>query len=327
MITRRKFLSGVGATAAMAVQGRNAFGKGPQADDFAYFQLSGGRRLSYTVYGAQNGWPVLYFHGIPTSRIEAKFFADAACKMNCQLIAIDRPGYGSSDFQCGRQIIDWIDDIQEFVDSPASGIDLTRFSIACFSSGAAYALACGTAIPPDRLTSIGIVDGIAPLNRITRCGGVAQIMFRLANRQPRLVKSILEYYKKQIQRRPQMVLRQISRFFSRCDRSMFFEPRDAGIMVESFKQCVLCGPEGVAYDMAILSQPWGFCLNDVETPVGLWYGACDKTTPVAAMGRCLSSELPNCSYSVFDQEGHLSMLNAAGDALFEHIEEHAVRQF
>lgn len=288
------------------------------------FRLQDGRQLSLATYGDPNGWPVLYFHGIPTSHHEARFFADAAFRNQCHLIAVDRPGYGRSSFQCERRVVDWSRDLYELIDSPKfrNRYRLDQFSVACFSSGSAYALLAAATVSPERLLSVGIVDGIAPLEKIRGCGGVSEIVFRLADRHPQLVRNILDMNTRQMKRNPNGVLRRISRFFSPCDHSVFFQPCNAEILVDSYLECTRCGPAGVAHDMALLARPWGFCIESIKQPVGLWYGACDVTTPGHSMGTCLQRALANSELTVVSEQGHLSMLNWAGDSLFQFLRSH-----
>lgn len=321
MITRRRFIAAVPTVSAVALMPHSLPDQDVQCTEGLTFHLSDGRCLSYGIYGTPGGWPVLYFHGIPTSRIEARFFADAAHRNGCQLIAIDRPGFGWSNFQYSRRVVDWATDISEFVNStqlPAS-VDLTQFSIACFSSGSAYALCCALSLPQTRLRSVGIVSGIAPLEKLGSCGGTSQIVFQFANRTPNAVATILDRNTRQMHRRPDRVLRRISHFFSPCDHSVFFERQNAQNLVDSYLQCVHSGPNGVVHDMSLLSRPWGVCLADVRSPVGLWYGACDITTPLQSMGSYLNRTLSNCQLAVYQGQGHLSMLNAVGDDLFQYL--------
>ncbi len=318
---RRRFLSAAAAVSAATCFPGIASARQIESCEDATLRLSDGRVLSYATYGNPGGWPVLYFHGIPTSRIEARFFAPAAQRAGCRLIAIDRPGYGTSDFKCRRSVVDWLGDVNEFIKSPQlpDDLDLSQFSIACFSSGAAYALLCAAMMPPEQLMSVGIVDGIAPLEKIDGNGGTAQLMFRMANRNSRFVSATFDLNTRQMRRRPDVVLRRTSRFFSKCDEGVFFDPGNARILIDSYCQCVHLGPTGVVHDMSILSLPWGFDIETTSQPVGLWYGACDITTPLASMGNYLNRALVNSSLTVFQGQGHLSMYNVAGDQLFPYL--------
>lgn len=64
--------------------------------------LKDGRQLGFAEYGAPGGKPILFFHGLPGCRLDAKLFQDLALAQNYRLISIDRPGIGLSS-----KIIPW----------------------------------------------------------------------------------------------------------------------------------------------------------------------------------------------------------------------------
>src|SRR5215469_2306795 len=107
-----------GGAAAMTNEARSAEGD--------QLVLSGGRRLGYAQYGRPDGEPIMYFHGHPGSRLEASLAHDAAAASGFRVIALDRPGYGLSDFQPRRVVTDWPADVAAAAD--ALGID--TFSVA-----------------------------------------------------------------------------------------------------------------------------------------------------------------------------------------------------
>jgi pimeloyl-ACP methyl ester carboxylesterase len=73
--------------------------------------LPDGRRLSWGEYGDPRGKPVLYFHGIPGSRHEALLLEPGLAGGGIRLIAVNRPGFGSSDLKTGRRFTDWPSDV------------------------------------------------------------------------------------------------------------------------------------------------------------------------------------------------------------------------
>src|SRR5437773_2325134 len=102
-------------------------------------RLRDGRQLGFEEHGLAAGRAIFFFHGIPQSRVRGRMIAAHAERYAGRLIAVDRPGIGLSDFQPGRTIADWPDDVAELAD--ALGIE--RFAILAISAGCAYALACG----------------------------------------------------------------------------------------------------------------------------------------------------------------------------------------
>lgn len=73
--------------------------------------------MGFAEFGDPRGKPVFYFHGFPGSRLEAQVAADLASRHMARLIAVDRPGYGLSDFKPDRLIGEWPADVLEFADS------------------------------------------------------------------------------------------------------------------------------------------------------------------------------------------------------------------
>jgi pimeloyl-ACP methyl ester carboxylesterase len=122
-------------------------------------QLSDGRRLGCAEFGDRAGAPVIYFHGWPGARVEARLGDYAARVSGVRLLAIDRPGMGLSAFQPGRAFVDWPDDVLEV----AASLGLDRFAVLGISGGGPYAAACAWKLA-DRLTNAGILSSLAPFD-------------------------------------------------------------------------------------------------------------------------------------------------------------------
>ncbi len=122
-------------------------------------ELGDGRTLAYTEWGASDGRPVLYCHGFPGSRLEARLADDAATRLGIRLIAPDRPGFGRSPLQPRRRLGDWPHDLARFADR--LGID--GFELLGVSGGGPYALAAGEHLG-DRIGRIAIACGLGRLD-------------------------------------------------------------------------------------------------------------------------------------------------------------------
>jgi pimeloyl-ACP methyl ester carboxylesterase len=88
-------------------------------------RLRDGRLLGYAEWGDPAGKPVLYLHGLHSSRLalyrDPAFFAAHGIRF----ITVDRPGIGLSSFQRGRTLLDWPDDLAQL----AEALGVTRFAI------------------------------------------------------------------------------------------------------------------------------------------------------------------------------------------------------
>lgn len=120
--------------------------------------LEDGRKLGYAEFGDLQRKPIFYFHGHRSSRLEPKMYDFEKKQYEVRLIAVDRPGYGVSDFQKDRKLLDWPVDVVELADS----LDIDKFAVLGGSGGGPYVAACAYTIP-DRLTTCGIVSGLGPV--------------------------------------------------------------------------------------------------------------------------------------------------------------------
>ena len=127
----------------------------------AELELSDGRALGYAIWGDPQGQDVLLFHGAPSSRMFAPDPAVTAAR-GVRLVTIDRPGYGRSDPQSGRQILDWPSDVAHLADA----LDLQEFAVMAHSSGGPYALACALAMP-ERVSRVVLASCVVPVDELT----------------------------------------------------------------------------------------------------------------------------------------------------------------
>ena len=254
--------------------------------------IGGTRALGVAEFGDPQGRPVFYCHGCPGSRIEAGVLADAATHVGARLIAVDRPGIGLSPPQPGRRILDWPADVARLADALA----IDRFTILGFSGGAPYAAACALQLP-DRLQACGLVAGAGQAGRFLRA--LAQV---LPSRTIPLVRPF-------ISNRGRMTwwLRRVRWLARRADRQSFerhdIEPIVVASIVESLRQ----GSEGVAREVTLLGQPWGFALEDIEMPIRLWHGEDDAIVPVR-VGRSAANRLRHVTAVFVQGEAHKSLL-------------------
>ncbi|MEM8931047.1 MAG: alpha/beta hydrolase, partial [Acidobacteriota bacterium] len=125
-------------------------------DDLS-MHLPDGRRLGYVELGDADGLPLIFFHGTPGSR--KMFDADELMARipGLRLILPERPGYGLSDPQPDRTLLDWPQDVAALADQ----LGLDRFAVGGISGGGPHALACAHR-QSDRLTHTIVLASPAP---------------------------------------------------------------------------------------------------------------------------------------------------------------------
>ena len=82
-------------------------------------RLSDGRVLGVERLGSPGETPVLFFHGLPGSRLDFLSESRACARASVELIALDRPGFGLSSPQPGRVPLDWARDVAAAPDDRA----------------------------------------------------------------------------------------------------------------------------------------------------------------------------------------------------------------
>ena len=261
--------------------------------------LPDGRRLGYADYGALSGQPIFSFHGGLSSRLDVRFADDLCRSLGVRLISVDRPGIGLSDYQPGRTLLDWPDDVIHLADL----LKLERFGLFGWSGGGPYVLACAYKIP-HRVTRAGSSGGMAPLDRpgaVSELGLVAdRILFSLVRRAPCLALALLELARCQM---PAMLkcslLRELS---SPGDRAVILS-LSLEETTEFFFEAFRSGADGTLQDYRIMGGPWGFRLEEISMEILLWQGEEDRLLPMTH-AKHLAAYLPRGQLIVVPQQGH-----------------------
>jgi pimeloyl-ACP methyl ester carboxylesterase len=272
------------------------------------FQLPDGRKLGYDEYGTANGKSLFYFHGSPSSRLECTLYIDemVLLSLDVRLIAVDRPGMGLSDFQPGRRILDWAQDIIELADH----LKIERFAILAYSLGGPYGLACASAIER-RLTKVGIVSGAALFTEpelIKNVNEGTRKFLTLPREKPWLSRLFLWMAVGIMPRiAPNRFISQANSLLPAPDRpivadSLLFQKGFIQMIREAMKQ----GIRGAFHESLLTVTDWGFRLQDIHMPVLFWHGEADQNIPVE-MARFAATAIPKCEPKFYPDEGHLSL--------------------
>lgn len=264
-------------------------------------RLVDGRTLGFAEYGQVDGKALLYFHGHPGARVEARFLAEQANKIGVRLIGIDRPGMGHSTFQAHRRFLDWPDDVIALADS----LHIDRFAVVGHSGGGPYALACAYKIP-QRLTACGIISGVGPIH---------PFLAFLSQWMPWLMMPVIRR-SFQNEGQAQRTLTRAAANWIEADRKSLLVPGIKELLADSLVEGLRQGARGAAYEGALFGRPWGFKLEEIDFPtIFLWHGELDKEVPVT-IGREVAGRLTQCKETYYPGEGHISVIvNHAQDIL------------
>jgi pimeloyl-ACP methyl ester carboxylesterase len=282
------------------------------AADGTTLRLRDGRRLGFDQYGRPDGEPLFYFHGHPGSRLEARFADAAAAEAGFRVIALDRPGYGQSDFQPGRALKDWPADVAEAADQ----LGLSRFSVAGGSGGGPYALACAWGMP-GRVIRAAVISGVGPYGVPGITSGMRwqnRVGFRLGSRFPALASAIARSMHRGITQNPERTIDALARAMSPADAEIIRRPDVRDLLIADITEAFRRGSRGAAWDIVLLGRPWGFSLREITCEVHLWQGEADTLVP-PAMGRYQASEIPHSHLTLLPGEGHLLIIDRMPDLI------------
>jgi pimeloyl-ACP methyl ester carboxylesterase len=269
-------------------------------------QIAKDRKLGFNEYGPHNGCPLFYFHGSPSARVEFDLFGNEALlqKLDSRLIAIDRPGYGLSDFQPNRRFMDWPQDVLAVADH----LHLNCFAILGYSGGGPYAAVCALAIP-QRITKVGIVSGTAPFVEPHLADGIhtnSRNFMDLSHHRPWLSRLILRMMGLITRLSPDKVIANALASLPEADQMILSSPEVQQAFLTMIQEALRNGPRGSQHDTRLMVTEWNFRPEDIQVPVHLWHGEIDQNAPVA-MGRYMANAIPRSQAKFYPSEGHLSL--------------------
>jgi pimeloyl-ACP methyl ester carboxylesterase len=300
----------------LAVVGLYVYEPSP-AEGFAFssagktIQLSDGRTLAYLDSGDPEGRPVFFFHGGPGSRLDGLLFDELNQQLGIRMIALDRPGYGLSDFQENRTYLDWPDDVSELADH----LGISRFAVLGWSSGGPYAAVVAHEIP-ERVTVAVIVAGEGPYasddypqsvltGDAFQGSGPNKLFIWSAKNGPWAMQTLFRAMRILLFSDPASFVENSGgadmpakdqQFFTRDFRREY----GAGL-VEAFRQ----GAKGVTHEFTIERQDWPFELEEIHAPTVLIFLGEEDTAVDPRVGEYVCMRIPSCDEpTIYPGEGH-----------------------
>ena len=297
----------------------------PPAEEPRFWDYSPGRRLAWNEFGDPAGKPVFYYHGWPSSRLQARLAHHLAKDRGIRLIAADRPGIGKSTLVPERKLEDW----PELMAGFANHLGIAKFGQLGVSGGGPYVMACAAKIP-ERLAGSAVLAGMVPLP-LTAIGtrGLHPLYrsliplrkapapfftggFRIASLAAKCGSDSI----------PVSIL---LRTLSKADREiMLDDPGLWPVLVKSFTEgvCGMSGGKGVMADAEIYLRKPDIRPEEITHAIRYWHGGDDKNIP-AALVEELVGRMPFARLELVKGLGHFSLaMLRAGDAL-DHLVESA----
>ncbi len=265
-------------------------------------QLDDGRTLHAYDAGSAAGEPLAAFwhHGTPNVGAPPEPLLAHAAARGIRWVSHDRPGYGGSSPDPGRDLAAVAADVAAVADALA----IERFAVVGHSGGASHALACA-ALLPERVRGALCVAALAPPDAEgldwfagMAPAGEADLRSALAGREE------LARHLASTEFDPEL--------FTAADHAALggawsWLGKVAGEAMEG-------GLEGSIEDDLAYVARWRFGPEQVLAPLLLLHGERDRVVP-SSHSRWLADRCPAAELWLRPEDGHLSVLNSAEAAL------------
>jgi len=269
-------------------------------------QLADGRVLGYLEAGDPQGYPLLFCHGMPGSRLQGQFFDQCAREWGFRIIAPDRPGIGLSDSRGRRCLLADAKDLVEL----AERLNLEQYGVFGWSSGGPVALAAAY-LAPRQISFVASIAGYTHLKEYPQ--GRRELLKKgwplpyLEQGSRRLFRWLIKLLVIVARRLPGVYYRQLLRA-SGDDRELLQQGELARLFFRDQLEVIHSRSRAVADDLSAQHSDWGFRLREIRVPVWILQGERDRFVPVS-MARHLAQTIPAAQLYLFPQYGHLFPLD------------------
>lgn len=243
---------------------------------------------------------VVWHHGTPNIGTPPRPLFDVSRDLGIRWVSYDRPGYGRSTPRPDRAIESAAGDVVAVTDHLA----IHRYAVMGHSGGGPHALA-SAAIHPDRVVAAVSGAGLAPLDAegLDWFGGMAPSGVRALraasagrDEKERFESSGEDYD-------PELIAADLETLSG-----------DWSWLNEVVGPALDGGRSGLIDDDLAYVRPWGFDIEDIVAPTLFLHGAKDRVVP-SSHSTWLAGRCPNAELRLFPNDGHLSVLHHAADAL------------
>lgn len=270
-------------------------------NEYRTLKRADGRVIGFAEYGDPAGLVVFAFHGVPGTRFMFRPTAASAKRLGMRIIAPDRPGYGLSEPQPGRQLTDWLDDFGALLKHLA----IDTFSLVGISGGAPFATITA-AHYGERVKALGLVSPMGPVAELQGTIEMAPLQKRFFLKLPgnaRLVKWGTSSANAIFRFAPSTAYDLAIRTLPPADREIMQRPEIKSHVMADVQESLTFDGDGARSDFLIFSEPWRIDYACITARTILWQGLDDTIVPIAA-ALALGHMIPGCRIVELVGEGH-----------------------
>src|SRR4051794_36609419 len=207
--------------------------RAPSLRAMSTVRLADSRRLAFTEHGRADGFPVMYLHGAIGSPLRRNHELDLVIdELGLRLVFVQRPGFGDSDQQPCRTLLDFAHDLEQLADALAIG----RFGVVGVSAGGPYAVACAHRLP-QRITAAAAVSSLSQLCAPAEVPGLPtriRLPLRAIAKAPKLTTRAGDAALSLVARHPSLLLRAMSMGAPAADKSHLADRATGKGVIQAF---------------------------------------------------------------------------------------------
>jgi len=274
-----------------------------------------GRTLACFEAGDPDGPLVIHNHGGPSSRLEAKLFAQSASKHGLKFVCVDRPGIGQSSPQAERSYAGWADDLTAIADA----LGHREFGVTGWSEGGPWALAAAAYIDPTRLLHVTNIAGGCygafgdnwAADRLSKADALGGFLAMHFDPGFRLMYAALGVTAEHFRR---SYIHETAKAVNDYDRRILLQPDVESAFCEMSAECFAQGSEGLVRDSKLLYRAWAFDVVGIKRPVHIWQGLGD-TLVAPYINQTLAERMPGAVWHPVSEAGHFVAVGAVDEIL------------
>jgi pimeloyl-ACP methyl ester carboxylesterase len=268
------------------------------------FKLKDGRELEIADNGINSESAIVFHHGTPGHASSWSDWLESAASAGIRAIAYSRAGYGTSDRNPGRSVINVNTDIAQVLDAK----NITKFVSIGWSGGGPHCLA--NTFEPRNVGAISLagvgafgvddldfLEGMGPENH-DEFGAALKgeaVIDQWMNDNAGAMKSVTG----------SDIIEAFGGLIGDADKAVL-EGGEADAMAASMRSALAVSFDGWIDDDLVFVKKWGFDLALITKPVFLWQGDDDFMVP-HAHSYWLEKHIPTATLTFKPGEGHISI--------------------
>ena len=268
------------------------------------FKLKDGRELEIADNGINSESAIVFHHGTPGHASSWTDWLESAATAGIRAIAYSRAGYGTSDRNPGRSVINVNSDIAQVLDAK----NITKFVSIGWSGGGPHCLA--NTFEPRNVGAISLAGvgafGVDDLDFLEGMGPENHDEFGAALKGEAVIDQWMNDNAGPMKSvTGSDIIEAFGGLIGDADKAVL-EGGEAEAIAASYRSGLAVSFDGWIDDDLVFVKKWGFELESITKPVFLWQGDDDFMVP-HAHSYWLEKHSPTATLSFKPGEGHISL--------------------